>query len=90
MPNQPVMQAMLMMPATPLNTLCQPPYSVTPSEDTQVVPQARMALSKSLTTAMRMLMATMTNGKHLNQCALPIAPHEYLMAMKPMHPMVAA
>ena len=35
-------------------------------------------------------MATMTNGKHLNQCALPIAPHEYLMAMKPMHPMVAA
>ena len=49
-----------------------------------------MALSKSLTTAMRMLMATMTNGKHLNQCALPIAPHEYLMAMKPIQPMVAA
>ena len=49
-----------------------------------------MALSKSLTTAMRMLMATMTNGKHLNQCDLPILPHRYLSAMKPMQPMVAA
>ena len=31
---------------------------------------ARMALSKSLTTAIRMLMATITNGKHLNQCGV--------------------
>ena len=84
------MQAMLMMPATPLNTLCQPPYSVTPSEDTQVVPQARMALSKSLTTAMRMLMATMTKGKALNQCERPILPQEYFSIMKPMQPAVAA
>ena len=35
---------MFKMPATPLNTLCQP-YSVTPSLETHVVPKARTALS---------------------------------------------
>ncbi len=90
MPNQPVMQAMLIRPATPLNTLCQPPYSVTPSVETHVVPQARMADSKSEATAIRMLMATITNGKHLNHSDLPILPHLYLSAMKPMQPAVAA
>ena len=79
-----------MRPATPLNTLCQPPMSVTPSVETQVVPHARIADSKSETTAMRMLMATITNGKHLNHSDLPMAPHLYLSAMKPMHPAVAA
>ena len=74
MPHQPVMTKMFRMPAMPLNTLCQPPYRVTPSEDTHVVPNARTALSKSLTTAIRMLMATITNGKHLNQSALPSLP----------------
>ena len=68
------MTKMFKMPATPLNTLCQPPYSVTPSLETHVVPKARTALSKSLTTAIRMLMATMTNGKHLNHSALPSDP----------------
>ena len=90
MPNQPVMQAILSRPAMPLNTLCQPPYRVTPSVDTQVVPKARKALSKSLTTAMRMLMATMTKGKALNQCERPILPQEYFSIMKPMQPAVAA
>ena len=90
MPNQPVMQKMLSRPATPLKTLCQPPYKVTPSVEIHVVPQPRMADSKSDTTAMRMLMATITNGKHLNQCDLPMDPHLYLRAMKPMQPMVAA
>ena len=74
----------------PLNTLCQPPYRVTPSEETHVVPNARTALSKSLTTAIRMLMATITNGKHLNQSALPSLPQWYFKIMKPMQPAVAA
>ena len=42
--------------------------------ETQVVPQARMADSKSETTAIRMLIATMTKGKALNQWALPSEP----------------
>ncbi len=81
---------MLSRPATPLNTLCQPPFSTTPSVDTQLVPQARNALSKSLATAMRMLMATITNGNALNQWLRPILPQLYLIIMKPMQPAVAA
>ncbi len=55
-----------------------------------MVPKARKALSKSLTTAMRMLMATMTKGKALNQWERPTFVQEYLIIMKPMQPMVAA
>lgn len=90
MPNQPVMQAMLSRPATPLNTLCQPPMRGTPSVESHVVPHARIADSKSEMTAMRMLMAAITNGKHLNHSDLPIDPHLYVSAMKPMQPAVAA
>ena len=81
---------MLMRPAMPLNTLCQPPMRVTPSEETQVVPKARTALSKSLTTAMRMLMATMAKGKTLKASLRPSLPQPYLSIMKPMQPAVAA
>ena len=90
MPHQPVMQKMLIRPAMPLKTLCQPPIRVTPSEETQVVPKARKALSKSETTAIRMLMATMANGNALNHSALPSLPQRYLSIMKPMQPAVAA
>ena len=58
--------------------------------ETQLVPQARNALSKSLTTAMRMFMATMTKGNALNQWLRPILPQLYLIIMKPMQPAVAA
>ena len=90
MPHQPVMQKMLMMPARPLNTLCHPPMRVMPSLETHVVPHALMALSKSDATAIRMLMATITNGYALNQWLLPMDPQRYLSTMKPMHPAVAA
>ena len=78
------------MPAVPLSTLCQPPLRTTPSLDTKLEPHAMMALSKSLATAIRMLMATITNGNALNQCERPILPQLYLSIMKPMHPAVAA
>ena len=84
------MQKMLIRPAMPLNTLCQPPMSVTPSEETHVVPNARTALSKSETTAIRMLIATIAKGKALNQWERPMLPQPYLSIMKPMHPAVAA
>ena len=90
MPNHPVMQKILSRPATPLKTLKMPPLSTTPSLDTQLLSQARIALSKSDTTAIRMLMATITNGNALNQCERPILPQLYLSIMKPMHPAVAA
>ena len=48
-----------------------------------------MADSKSLHTAIKMLIATMTNGKALNHCVFPI-PHLYLSIMKPIHPATAA
>ena len=48
-----------------------------------------MADSKSEATAMRMLIATMMNGKGLNQCFAPM-PHLYLIIMKPMQPVRAA
>ena len=90
MPHQPVMQKMLMRPAMPLKTLCHPPMRTTPSVDTQVVPKARMALSKSEATAMRMLMATMAKGNTLKASLRPSLPQPYLSIMKPMQPAVAA
>ena len=48
-----------------------------------------MADSKSDATAIRMLMATMTKGKGLNQDFAPM-PFLYLMSMKPMQPAQAA
>ena len=64
--------------------------SSTPSELIHVVPNARKALSKSLTTAMRMLMATMAKGNTLNASLRPSLPQPYLSIMKPMQPAVAA
>ena len=79
-----------MMPARPLKTLCHPPIRVMPSLESQVVAHALMALSKSDATAIRMLMATITNGYALNQWLLPMEPHQYLSTIKAMHPAVAA
>ena len=84
-----VMQKMFSRPATPFITLCQPPYCQTPSEVSHHLFQPMTADSKSETQAIRMLMATMMNGKGLNQCLAPM-PHLYLIIMKPMHPAVAA
>ena len=96
MPHQPVMQRMFRIPAMPLTQFHQPPYSQTFSLDShQRVPVSAIAIaprmpdSKSLATAIRMLMATMAKGKALNQWVLP-TPHLYLSIMKPMQPMVAA
>ena len=80
---------MLRIPARPLKTLCQPPKSHTPSLLSHHLFQPMTALSKSETTAIRMLMATMTKGKGLNQCLAPM-PHLYLIIMKPMQPVRAA
>src|SRR5699024_12515143 len=44
-----------------------------------------MADSKSLATAIRMLMATITKGYALNQCVFPI-PHSYLIIINPIQP----
>ncbi len=88
----------------PLKTLFQPASCSTPSEVTHVIfssvktlpPFAETyekkceALSKSETTAIRMLIATITNGKARNHLALPREPHLYLMTMKPMQPVRAA
>ena len=96
MPHQAVMQKMLTIPAMPLTQFHQPPYSHTFSEDShQRSPNSframapRMPDSKSLATAMRMLMATMAKGNTLNHSVLPML-HLYLSIMKPMHPAVAA
>ena len=91
--HQPVIQKMLMMPASPLNTLCQPPKSQTSSEDSHqeyhpLMADSKsllMADSKSLATAIRMLIATITNGYALNQWVLPM-PHSYLIIMNPIQP----
>ena len=83
--HQPVIQKMLMMPASPLNTLCQPPKSQTSSEDSHQEYHPLMADSKSLATAIRMLIATITNGYALNQWVLPM-PHSYLIIINPIQP----
>ena len=67
-----------------------PPLSRTPSSVTKLESQATMALSKSLATAIKMLMATITNGNALNQWERPTFVQLYLSIMKPMHPAVAA
>ena len=77
MPHQPVMQKMFSRPAMPLSQFHQPPYSQTFSLDSHQLSTERaplMADSKSLPTAMRILMATMTKGNGLNQSFLPM-PH---------------
>ena len=85
-----------MMPAMPLTQFHQPPYSHTFSLDShQRSPYCWRAIkplmpdSKSLTTAIMMLMATMTKGNTLNHSVLPML-HLYFSIMKPMHPAVAA
>ena len=85
-----------MMPAMPLTQFHQPPYSHTFSLDSHHrSPYCWRAIkpftpdSKSLTTAIRMLMATMTKGNALNHWVLPML-HLYLSIIKPMHPAVAA
>ena len=74
MPHQAVMQKMLMMPAMPLTQFHQPPYSHTFSEEShQRSPNSAMAMaprmpdSKSLATAMRMLMATIAKGNVISK-----------------------
>ena len=96
MPHQAVMQKMLMIPAMPFTQFHQPPYSHTFSEEShQRSPNSIMALaprmpdSKSLATAMRILMATMAKGNTLNQSVLPML-HLYFSIIKPMQPAVAA
>ena len=84
------------MPAIPLTQFHHPPYSHTFSDDShQRSPYSARAIapltpdSKSLTTAIRILIATITNGNTLNQLVLPIF-HLYFSIMKPIHPAVAA
>ena len=96
MPHQPVMHKMFRIPAMPLTQFHQPPYSHTFSLDSHhrspVAARAmapRIPDSKSLHTAIRMLMATMAKGNTLNQGCLPM-PHLYLIIMKPMQPATAA
>ena len=81
MPHQPVMHRMLMMPAMPLTQFHQPPYSQTFSlESHQRVPVSAIAMaprmpdSKSLATAIRILMATMAKGERLKPVGLAHAP----------------
>ena len=86
---------MLMIPARPLRIFHQPPNSHTFSLESHQPPAAPPALmplmadSKSLATAIRMLIATMTKGNTLNHWVLPML-HLYLSIIKPMHPAVAA
>ncbi len=96
MPHQPVMHRILIMPAMPFSQFHQPPYSQTFSlESHQRSPcwpnaiAPLMADSKSLHTAIMILMATITNGKTLNHSVLPML-HLYLSIIKPMQPAVAA
>ena len=80
----------------PFTQFHQPPYSQTFSlESHQRSPVSaraiapRMPDSKSLPTAMRILMATMTKGKTLNHCVFPML-HLYFSIINPMQPAVAA
>ena len=91
-PPHPVIQNILMMPAIPLIQFHHPPFSHTPSFEyyhpfTASAPL--IADSKSEPTAIRMLMATITNGKHLNQSFAPMLVW-YLRSMKPIQPATAA
>ena len=93
MPHQPVIHTILNRPARPFSTFHQPPYSHTPSEDSHQPPArdpARIADSKSEATAIRMLIATITKGKALNQCDFPSFPQLYFSTINPIQPAVAA
>ena len=83
---------MFKIPAIPFTQFHHPPFNHTSSVDFHHPPTAFapfIADSKSDPTAIKMFIATMMNGKGLNQSFLPM-PQPYLIIMKPIHPAVAA